>query len=150
MLPRLRKCISHTFQFWDFNQQGNLAVVQEPFQIMPGDAFRTTCDYEANNGEVFGLASQEEMCIAFLYYFPRQESLQFCGLGFGEFFPGCEAEYSATADLTEFSRSFGSAPSNCAAPDPDSSASPSPELGTWAVSFMRGLMFAAFVELFLF
>eukprot|EP00545_Synedropsis_sp_CCMP1620_P013501 CAMPEP_0119023262 /NCGR_PEP_ID=MMETSP1176-20130426/29606_1 /TAXON_ID=265551 /ORGANISM="Synedropsis recta cf, Strain CCMP1620" /LENGTH=578 /DNA_ID=CAMNT_0006978305 /DNA_START=45 /DNA_END=1778 /DNA_ORIENTATION=- len=100
--------------FWDFNQQGNLAVVQEPFQLQPGDAFRTTCNFDAKNGEVFGLGSEEEMCIAFLYYFPRQDSLLFCGLGSGQDLPGCESEYTTVAaEFSEFGRSFGPAPATC-------------------------------------
>jgi hypothetical protein len=30
-------------QFWDFVQQGDLGIVQQPFRIESGDAFRTTC-----------------------------------------------------------------------------------------------------------
>ena len=48
--------------FFDFHQQGDPAVQQEPFQILPGDSFRTRCYFEANN-EVWGLGSQDEMCI---------------------------------------------------------------------------------------
>lgn len=117
---------------------------------MPGDAFRTTCDFEANDGVVFGLASQEEMCIAFLFYFPRQESLLFCGPGFGEYLPGCEAEHSATADLSELSRSFGSAPTSCSAMNSDSPTSASPEIAGRTGSFMHGLIVVVFVEMFLF
>ena len=56
-------------EYWDFEQQGNLAVVQQPFELQPGDAFRTTCNYDASDGVVFGLGSQDEMCVGFFYYF---------------------------------------------------------------------------------
>jgi hypothetical protein len=41
-------------------------VVQDPFVIEPGDAFQTKCYYDSQN-ERFGMASQDEMCVAFLY-----------------------------------------------------------------------------------
>jgi hypothetical protein len=51
--------------FFDFNQQGNPAVHQDPFQILPGDSFQLKCFYSnAEPGRVFGLSSQDEMCIS--------------------------------------------------------------------------------------
>lgn len=49
--------------FYAFEQQGNPPVQQEPFQVLPGDSFKTVCNYDARGGEVFGLSSQEEMCM---------------------------------------------------------------------------------------
>lgn len=57
--------------YYDFDQNGGPPVQQETFEIWPGDAFRTRCYFDSNDGEVWGLASQDEMCIAFLYYYPR-------------------------------------------------------------------------------
>ena len=102
-------------EYWDFEQQGNLAVVQQPFELQPGDAFRTTCNYDASDGVVFGLGSQDEMCVGFFYYFPRTStaSFLFCGIGFDPFAPGCGVDYSVTSDFSELDRSFGPAPATC-------------------------------------
>jgi hypothetical protein len=54
-----------TADYFDYEQQGTQNIVQEPFTIEPGDSFRTKCYFESN-GERFGLASQDEMCIAFI------------------------------------------------------------------------------------
>jgi len=62
---------SAAVDFWDFDQNGDQAVQQGSFEIMPGDAFRTRCYFDSNDGEVWGLASHNEMCISFLYYYPR-------------------------------------------------------------------------------
>jgi hypothetical protein len=59
-------------QYYVFDQQGGYAVPQEPFQIEPGDSFRTTCQYKSN-GTLFGISSQEEMCMVFILYYPRQQ-----------------------------------------------------------------------------
>jgi hypothetical protein len=127
-------------QFWDFAQQGNLAVVQEPFTIVPGDAFRTSCNYNANDGQVFGLGSSQEMCIAFLFYYPRQvipspfgDFSFMCGLGlFGEFFPECNADWTSAdfADLSQVGRSFGVAPSTCPQQPAANSPTPPPDDST--------------------
>ena len=45
---------------FEFDQQGSYNVPIEPFQIQPGDSFRTTCYYR--DGTEFGLSSQQEMC----------------------------------------------------------------------------------------
>jgi Copper type II ascorbate-dependent monooxygenase, C-terminal domain len=55
-------------EHWEFEQNGNAAVQQASFVIKPGDGFKTTCYYEDKGGSrTFGLASSEEMCMAFLY-----------------------------------------------------------------------------------
>jgi hypothetical protein len=58
-------------QFWNFDQQGAFAVKQPTFQIQPGDSFQTTCHYDSDDLE-FGLSSAQEMCIAYVFYYPRQ------------------------------------------------------------------------------
>lgn len=52
--------------FFDYDQQGALNIVQDPYVVEPGDAFRTRCYYDSQDEE-FGLASNDEMCIAFLF-----------------------------------------------------------------------------------
>jgi hypothetical protein len=91
---------SAAVEHWEFDQNGNAAVQQDSFVVKPGDGFRTTCYYEDPDGSrTFGLASQEEMCMAFLYYYPRRtfdlgqgfNTSWFCGVDM--FFPQCDATY---------------------------------------------------------
>lgn len=52
---------------WDFDQNGNVPALQEPFIVEPGDGFRTTCYYRGKKDTIFGLGSREEMvCCCFL------------------------------------------------------------------------------------
>mmetsp|Transcript_2003 Transcript_2003/g.4945 ORF Transcript_2003/g.4945 Transcript_2003/m.4945 type:complete len:542 (+) Transcript_2003:262-1887(+) len=57
-------------EVFDFEQQGVHHVAQESYKVMPGDSFRTACYYK--DGTTFGLASQEEMCIAYIMYYPAK------------------------------------------------------------------------------
>lgn len=105
--------------FYDFEQQGAFAVQQPPFEIQPGDSFKTTCQYMSNEA-VFGLSSQQEMCVAFLIYWPRQVQSLFgvdapfmCGRDIQ--IPGCASDYEkisleSDADL---SRTFGTTSDQC-------------------------------------
>lgn len=56
----------------------------EPYTIQKGDSFRTTCDYDTKGQEAtFGLGSDQEMCIDFVYYYPRIPSADvgaYCGM----------------------------------------------------------------------
>ena len=101
-------------------------------------------------GGVFGLFSSEEICVAFLFYYPRQiiaiqgHQVPF-SCGFDNIFPFCAVTHT-TADLSDLSqvgRTFGIAPASCLlssakedAPGPSlndgttSAPSPSPNDGT--------------------
>jgi len=123
-------------QYFDFEQQGNMAVQQQPYQVQPGDGFRTSCTFQTTNETQFGLASQQEMCMAFIMYYPRVPSAN------GTFYPwtfavdlpsedflgeGCEATgWNVTQVSWEtMDRTFGASMSNCpAATSTDTSASP--------------------------
>ena len=111
-------------EVWEYDQQSNAVVVQEPFEIHAGDTFRTTCYYRADNDAKFGLSSQDEMCIAFLFYYPRKQLAGrfpwMCGVGL----PGdvCTAAHDHTIlDSTEaLGRQFGDVTSpirDCSAPE---------------------------------
>ena len=102
--------------YFDFDQQGSLRVIQEPFVLQPGDAFQTRCYYDSKGGE-FGEGSADEMCIAFLFYYPRQMILDrfsyTCGYDYP--FPACSTDWTHE-DLTsaaDLDRSFGPAPTVC-------------------------------------
>jgi Copper type II ascorbate-dependent monooxygenase, N-terminal domain/DOMON domain/Copper type II ascorbate-dependent monooxygenase, C-terminal domain len=85
--------------FFDFAQHGSLSLQQEPYQIFAGDTFHPTCYYQNDDGsnKTFGFSSQEEMCMVFVYYFPRKliaNLIPFiCGYGLDEI-PKCNAEYT--------------------------------------------------------
>ena len=125
-------------QFWDFDQQGNMAVLQESFTIHAGDGFKTYCNYSPSKGEIFGLSSQEEMCIAFLFYFPRQmmqvpflgEAPFMCDMELGNIMPECGVEHSKSTvnSAAALGRKFGSAPMTCPAEDGGDAPSFSPTI----------------------
>ena len=70
----------------------------------------TTCMYDKNKGEegldtVFGLGSEQEMCIDFVGYWPRDaisEGNQFCGLG-------TSGSLALSGAVESFSRQYGAA-----------------------------------------
>jgi hypothetical protein len=97
--------------FFDFDQQGNQPIQQEPYQILPGDSFNTVCYYRSQNGAEFGYSSQQEMCIAFIQYYPRQLLLDRIGLvcGYGIGFGICESEWSqrTLSSEADLQRGFG-------------------------------------------
>ena len=117
-------------EYFDFKQQGIQYVEQEPFDIQPGDSFNTTCYYMNNNSEAnrtFGYASSQEMCIAFLMYYPRQKVLGeypwVCG--YDIFLPGCNATYehsNVSDNQAGIGRAFGlPATGQCASNESDGS-----------------------------
>lgn len=99
-----------SIEFFDFNQQGNQAVQQIPYQIEPGDSFRTTCRYEPGDdtNTTFGLASQDEMCIAFILYYPRQTFTDFpWACGYDIPFGFCSSTWESDPSSNTMSREFG-------------------------------------------
>ena len=127
-----KKIREGSIEVWEFDQQGNPPIVQTPFEIAAGDSFRTTCFYRDNGTTEFGLGSQEEMCIAFLYYYPRKlyanELPWFCGYDLG--FPSCDAEYKYTLLEAEedLERVFGVSDGKCPElTDPDIAADTAPK-----------------------
>jgi hypothetical protein len=104
---------------YEFEQQGSFKVQQDQYQILPGDSFRTTCYYR--DGTKFGYSSSEEMCVAFLMYYPAKR----IDVGiFGSFpwscvygidsLPVCkeELEFETLESVEDLGRRFGT-PSQC-------------------------------------
>ena len=58
--------------YWDFSQAGNLNVQQPSFLLQRGDAIRTTCYYNSTGTTKFGMSSGDEMCIAYMIYYPKE------------------------------------------------------------------------------
>lgn len=101
-----------TVDFFDFDQSGNQLVQEPAYEVQHGDQYRTVCYYDNTNNGTFGYSSQEEMCIAFLIYYPKKSVLNgyipwFCAMDAG--FSPCEIEYS-NRSLDELPRKFGTLP----------------------------------------
>jgi len=72
-------------EYFDFGWQD--PTLNQPFQIKPGDELTTRCYYnnKKSSNVKFGLGSDEEMCIDFIFYYPYNESnanlqaTQYCG-----------------------------------------------------------------------
>jgi hypothetical protein len=118
---------------FEFDQQGSFKVQQDSYQIMPGDSFKTSCYYR--NGYKFGLSSEEEMCIAYVLYYPAREIGGFnwaCPYAGGtNMIPSCEQEVTYAGTLkseNDLGRTFGISGSECnrtPMPTPASSLAPS-------------------------
>jgi len=70
-------------EWYEFHTQQNQLL---PRTVVPrGSSIRTRCVFKVNDGGTvrFGIASSQEMCMHFIYYFPRQEGAlgAYCGLG---------------------------------------------------------------------
>jgi hypothetical protein len=50
-------------EVFDFDQQGSYRVQMNPYEVKPGDTFRTSCYYR--DGKEFGYGSDQEMCSKF-------------------------------------------------------------------------------------
>lgn len=96
--------------YWDFEQNGAGAVRQEPYTLKMGDSYKTSCYYESYDGTKFGLGSEDEMCMSFIYYFPKQPN--FFGCDSDSKIEACQGEYSTrTLDPdSDFNRDFTNLP----------------------------------------
>lgn len=112
-----------TAETYDFSQQGGIQVQQPTYELESGDSFRTNCFYKHESEAKFGRASSDEMCIAFLLYYPAKK-IQ----GYPWFCPyipeewgmpdqtGCRGEVPISNDLLsdeELLRTFGKPGSTC-------------------------------------
>jgi hypothetical protein len=98
--------------------KGGFLTPQESYQIFPGDSFKTTCYYE--DGGKFGRGSDDEMCIAFIMYYPARDLLGMpwiCPYGVPDYGSGCatELEQGDLGSAEELGRSFGASPGACVA-----------------------------------
>ena len=111
---------SSSVDYYDFNQMGMFNEQLAPFQLKRGDAFRTACMYGAKESTVFGLGSEDEMCITFFHYYPKQSTMVDCiylgdaawGL---QYHPCLVGEYTKTElnGEEEVGRFFGTVPDQC-------------------------------------
>ena len=123
---------THRYDYYDFNRQDavsstmyNYVTGAPSITIEPGDHMHTTCWYN-NDGRAgavashrFGLASNDEMCITFIGYYPRVPLGfgRYCGgvLGATDAFQGVQTKPATMSEDAFTNRSFGRAPSVVAA-----------------------------------
>jgi len=67
--------LKHEFrvEYYDGGFQGSLDA---NIEITPGDSFTTRCVYKPKAEAMFGLGSDEEMCIDFMMYYPVNDQIQ--------------------------------------------------------------------------
>lgn len=68
------KCLCPFSSSYDFNSQ-DLVAAPEDFKIYPSDKFRTNCIYDSTGRTQVtkgGDATDDEMCIGFLVYYPEK------------------------------------------------------------------------------
>lgn len=99
---------------FEFNQQGAFFVQQEPYEVKPGDAWKTSCYFR--DGDKFGLSSQEEMCIAYVIYYPAKKAggvPWMCPYNLG--IPICSQELGQfdIQDVQGLDRVFGTSNGSC-------------------------------------
>lgn len=66
--------------FWSFDLQQT--IFHSDLVIQPGDRINLHCIYDTmsrKNNTVFGPASNNEMCLDFVYYYPKVEGFTSCG-----------------------------------------------------------------------
>jgi Copper type II ascorbate-dependent monooxygenase, N-terminal domain/Copper type II ascorbate-dependent monooxygenase, C-terminal domain/DOMON domain len=148
-------------EYFDFDQQGGFGVIQDPFTVQPGDSFRVSCEYHAKEGEIFGIGSSQEMCIAFLSYYPRMTiTREFGNIPFvcGRnllMISECDAgwNFSKIMNVSDMGRVFGTSPASCPILKSPSSEPPEPEVKSKPSSFgitssmMRPMIYLAATNL---
>jgi hypothetical protein len=103
--------------YWDFDQNGAAVVRQKPYKLKKGDNYHTTCYFESyKNDTKFGEASSEEMCMALIYYYPKQSSFINCGPHTNQ--TSCNASYSSSTLASDsfFDRAMTDTTSTSGAP----------------------------------
>jgi dopamine beta-monooxygenase len=114
-----------TIDYWDIHASGLFRVQQSPYTVQAGDAFSTRCYFDESQSTllsevsplsssvpsvVFGPGSQDEMCIVFLFYYPKQDDLLPDRCGYNDEPLQCDAvhKFQPLEDRTTgFSRTFG-------------------------------------------
>jgi hypothetical protein len=99
-------------EYFDFDWQDPTLV--QPYVVKKGDTLTTRCYYNNKVGTdanplKFGLGSEQEMCIDFLYYYPYSASIkQHCTFGHGGHYGGSwDGKTAITDDADPGMRVFG-------------------------------------------
>lgn len=74
---------------------GSVQALHEGFVLNPGDEITSTCYFRDPTGDVvFGVATEEEICMSGLVFYPRiPYPLFMIRLSFGLDLPECKYEY---------------------------------------------------------
>ncbi|CAM9701321.1 unnamed protein product, partial [Choristocarpus tenellus] len=99
---------SSEVEYYMFSQSGAYPTRTVGETIEKGDWFETDCYYDSGtDGKIFGLASENEMCIDFIFYYPVQtlEYLGYCGLG--DLRGGALTGITELSNESDFGREFG-------------------------------------------
>ncbi|KAJ9462716.1 Tyramine beta-hydroxylase [Diplonema papillatum] len=103
--------ITRKTEYYSFHTQQN--TLFEPFVFQAGGSMNTTCSYDAKGEDVveFGPGSPQEMCIYYMFYYPRVAGLagSYCGYGeYGSDFCGDKGvERHGDVELEELEREYG-------------------------------------------
>ncbi|CAM9889421.1 unnamed protein product [Choristocarpus tenellus] len=94
-------------EYYNFEQRGSYRTRSVDETIRKGDRFETDCYYDSEGDtKMFGLGSENEMCIDFIFFYPAQDFfLGYCGYGF--LCGGTLAEVTQLAGDSDFDREFG-------------------------------------------
>merc|ERR1719498_211698 len=100
----------NSVQYFDFDHQDPTLIT--PYQVHRGDTLKTRCYYNNPGTQVplvFGLGSEQEMCIDFLYYYPYNAGIKdHCTFGNSGHFGGTYDGYTVITDKSDPGmRAFG-------------------------------------------
>jgi hypothetical protein len=72
---------TYATEFYDYGFQDIVPAYQAAGKkILPGDGFSLECAYQTDSTEYFGPASDDEMCISFVMYYPKLSDIDMCGI----------------------------------------------------------------------
>ena len=81
-------------------------------QVKPGDVFTTTCiNYASDDSLEWGLSSDQEMCINYVYYWPKVYDSSYCG------YKACGSMAPVQVLTDSKPTSFGSPSTTCTVTD---------------------------------
>ncbi|CAM9465936.1 unnamed protein product [Choristocarpus tenellus] len=137
---------SSEVEYYTFSQSGAYPTRTVGETIEKGDWFETDCYYDSgNDGKIFGLGSENEMCIDFIFYYPAQtlEHLGYCG--HGDLCGGVLTGIIELSDDSDFGREFGISMSDATDDDLSSAAVGKVVINPQAlmVTLLLGATFAA-------
>jgi hypothetical protein len=146
--------VIHTGQvdFHRYLQQGNHQIQEEPYVVQSGDSFRTVCNYNTRGvATKFGWGARDEMCIAFMFYYPKQSFLGvapwFCDPNPEFGFSPCLSTFESTV-IEELPRNFGKPMTEeCVEPEAGTSGASSTALFGRGLLLTGMLVFAGWFEL---
>jgi len=65
---------------YDFEHQ-KWVINNPPYKVLPGSSFETTCEWDSSGIDSYtlgGPGTDNEMCVVFFYYYPKENGVQYC------------------------------------------------------------------------